>query len=170
MLRYQIDTEVEINASPETVWRVLADFAAYPDWNPFIRGIAGELTPGARLAVRIQPSGTKGMSFRPIVLVADVCSELRWRGKLLLPGVFDGEHRFVILKQADRRVLFQHSERFGGILLPLLRGGLERDTKRGFEEMNQALKARAEKAERLMRSRSRRPRRNLPYPPGSRRD
>ena len=32
----------------------------------------------------------------------------------------------------------------GGILVPLFRVGLDRDTKRGFEEMNGALKARAE--------------------------
>jgi hypothetical protein len=30
------------------------------------------------------------------------------------------------------------------MLVPVFRGSLERDTKRGFEEMNQALKARAE--------------------------
>ena len=149
MPSYQISTEIEINAGPDTVWRILTDFAVYPDWNPFIRAIGGEPTPGAQIGVRIQPSGARSMSFRPTILVADVGSELRWLGRLLLPGVFDGEHRFVIQKQAERRVLFQHSERFSGILLPLLRSGLERDTKRGFEEMNQALKARAEAAARI---------------------
>jgi hypothetical protein len=149
MPRYQIDTEIEINAGPGTVWRILTDFATYPDWNPFIRAIGGEPTRGAQIGVRIQPSGARAMSFRPTILVADVGSELRWLGRFLLPGVFDGEHRFVIQKQAERRVLFRQSERFSGILLPLLRGGLERDTKRGFEEMNLALKARAEEAQRL---------------------
>ena len=32
----QLESEVEVQASPERVWEVLTDFAAYPDWNPFI--------------------------------------------------------------------------------------------------------------------------------------
>jgi len=144
MPSYQIETEIEINATPAAVWNVLTDFAAYPDWNPFIRSIQGEIAQGEQIEVRIQPSGAKSMTFRPTVLVAEADRELRWLGRLLLPGVFDGEHRFVIEKLADDRVLFQHSENFSGILLPLLRSGLGKDTKRGFLEMNLALKARAE--------------------------
>jgi uncharacterized membrane protein len=32
----EIHTEIEINAPAEKVWRVLTDFAAYPEWNPFV--------------------------------------------------------------------------------------------------------------------------------------
>jgi uncharacterized protein YndB with AHSA1/START domain len=31
-----LHTEIEIEASPDRVWKTLTDFAAYPDWNPFI--------------------------------------------------------------------------------------------------------------------------------------
>ena len=84
------------------------------------------------------------MRFRPKVLVADPPRELRWLGHLLFPGLFDGEHRFAIHPLPGDRVRFEQSERFSGLLVPLLRKGLERDTKRGFVEMNAALKQRAE--------------------------
>ena len=84
------------------------------------------------------------MTFRPSVLVADSERELRWLGRLLVPGVFDGEHRFQIQALTGGKVLFQQSETFSGLLVPLFRSRLDRDTKRGFEEMNLALKARAE--------------------------
>jgi hypothetical protein len=144
---HQLETEIEIDAGPERVWAILIDFAAYPEWNPFIKSVCGVPEQGARLAVRIQPSGTKGVTFRPTVLVADAERELRWRGRLLLAGIFDGEHCFTIEPLARGRVRFQHSERFRGVLVPFFRGRLERDARRGFEEMNRALKARAEAKE-----------------------
>ncbi len=144
MFHHRIETDIQIDATPERVWAILVDFPAYPEWNPFIRSIHGVPEPGARLVARIQPGGTKGMTFRPKVLAADEARELKWRGRLLFPGIFDGEHSFVIRPLADGKVLFRHSEEFGGVLVPFLRSSLDRDTKRGFEEMNRALKARAE--------------------------
>jgi hypothetical protein len=142
----EIHTEIEINAPAKTVWRVLTDFAAYPDWNPFVRRVEGEVRVGARLHVDIQPSGGKGMSFRPTVLVADPNRELRWLGRLWLPGLFDGEHSFSIEPLVEGQVRFVQRERFGGLLVPFLSKMLDRDIRRGFEEMNRALKLRAESA------------------------
>jgi hypothetical protein len=34
------------------------------------------------------------MSFSPTILAVRPAKELRWRGRLLLPGIFDGEHAF----------------------------------------------------------------------------
>jgi hypothetical protein len=142
----EIHTEIEINAPAEKVWRVLTDFAAYPEWNPFVRRADGEVSVGARLVVTIQPSGAKGMSFRPTVLVADPNRELRWYGQLWFPGLFEGEHSFSIEPLGDQRVRFVHRERFTGILVPLLTRMLDGGTRHGFELMNQALKLRAESA------------------------
>ena len=126
------------------MWAVISDFAAYPEWNPFIRRGEGDVKVGARLHVFIQPAGGKGMSFRPRVLVADPGRELRWLGHLWVPGLFDGEHSFVIEPLGEGRVQFVQRERFGGLLLPLLWKILEKETRRGFEEMNRALKLRCE--------------------------
>lgn len=146
---HHLHTEIEIDAPPERVWAVLTDFEAYPDWNSFIRFIRGALQPGARLEVRIQPSGQRGMTFRPSLLVVNRGRELAWLGRLLLPGIFDGEHHFVIEPIAEGRVRFRQSESFRGVLIPLFKASLDRDTRRGFEEMNRALKARAELGGRL---------------------
>lgn len=144
MATHHLHTEIEIEASAERVWAVLSDFASYPQWNPFIRHVSGVPQQGTRLQIRIQPSGGKAMSFSPVVLSAEAGRELRWLGRVLLPGVFDGEHSFIIEPLANGRVRFQQSERFSGLLVGLMRGTLDRDTRRGFEDMNRALKARAE--------------------------
>ncbi len=141
---HHLHTEIEIDASAERVWAVLSDFSSYPQWNPFIRSVIGAPQQGARIQIVIQPSGGKVMRFSPVILAAETGRELRWLGRFLFPGLFDGEHRFLIEPLGEGKVRFQQSERFSGLLVSLLRGSLDRDTKRGFEEMNRALKAKAE--------------------------
>ena len=142
----EIHAEIEINSASEKVWRVLTDFAAYRKWNPFVRIVEGEVSVGARLQVYIEPFGGNGMLFSPTVLVAEPNRELRWLGHLWLPGLFDGEHSFSIEQLGDGHVRFIQRERFKGLLLPFLSKMVDGDTRRGFEEMNQALKLRAESA------------------------
>ena len=140
----ELRTEIEIEASAERVWQLITDFSRFPQWNPFMRRVAGEPRMGARLEVYLQPSGARGMTFRPTVLNAEPKRELRWIGHLVMPGLFDGEHILAIESLSANRVRFVQREIFTGLLVPLLARMLDIDTRRGFEEMNQALKARAE--------------------------
>jgi hypothetical protein len=142
----ELRSEIEIEASAERVWQLLTDFAHFPQWNPFIRRASGNVKLGERLDVYMQPSGANGMTFRPTVLKAEPNRELRWIGHLLIPGLFDGEHIFNIESLGTNRVLFVQREIFTGLLVPLFAKQLDTDTQRGFEEMNRALKIRAEQA------------------------
>ena len=137
--------EVEIDAPPERVWAVVTEFAAYPEWNPFIRRISGELRTGTRLEVQIEPPGARATTFKPTVRVVETNHELRWLGRLLLPGVIDGEHSLRIEPLDGGRSRFVQSERFTGLLVGFVRGTLAK-TEVGFEQMNAALKARVEDA------------------------
>lgn len=143
-MRHSIETSIAIAAPPDRVWKVLLDFARYPEWNPFIRSIEGSPVEGAVLTVNIQPPGGKPMRFRPIVLRHAAGREFRWKGRLLVPGLFDGEHHFRLSQAADGSTLLGHGEDFNGLLVPLFRRALDGDTKNGFEAMNTALKQRVE--------------------------
>ena len=138
----RIETAIDIAAPPGAVWDVLVDFAAYPDWNPFIRRLQGEARVGARLEVTVQPPGGKPMTFKPTVLAAEPEHELRWLGRVLLPGLFDGEHGFR-LERAAVGCRLHHSETFSGLLVPLF-GKMLENTERGFTALNEALKRRVE--------------------------
>ena len=153
----EIRTEIEIDAPAERAWRILTDFASFPQWNPFIRQATGEPKVGARLEVRIHPPGSKGMTFRPTVLRAEPNRKLRWLGRLWIPWLFDGEHAFLLEPLGPARTRLVQRETFRGLLVPFLAKWLERSTCRGFEDMNRALKARVEQGccgeERRMTSR-----------------
>jgi hypothetical protein len=98
------------------------------------------LRPGSKLDIRLQPEGERGITMHPTVLAAEPGRELRWLGHLLVPGMFDGEHLWRIEEAGLGRVRFIQSERFGGILLPLLWRKLrDGGTAKGFRAMNEAL-------------------------------
>ena len=140
----ELHSEIQIDAPAERVWELLTDFDAYPQWKPFIRKISGQPAAGERLEVRLEPPGGRGMTFKPKVLNVDPNRKLQWLGHLLVPGLFDGEHSFTIQPLEENRVRFVQREAFKGLLVPLFARSLKTNTHRGFEEMNRALKARAE--------------------------
>ena len=140
----EITTEIEIHAPADRVWNILTDFSQFQQWNPFIRQAEGEVREGARLRVRIEPPGSRGMTFKPLVTRVLPQRELRWLGRLLMPGLFDGEHIFEIETVKKDEVRFMQRERFSGILVPLLWRSLDKNTRQGFNEMNAAIKKKAE--------------------------
>ncbi|MFM2386753.1 MAG: hypothetical protein RL660_1510 [Bacteroidota bacterium] len=139
-----ISTEVLVNASPEKIWSILTNFEDYSNWNPFIKFIEGRVAQGNRIKVRIEPPGASGMTFKPTVLTMQPHQMLTWLGHFLIKGLFDGEHRFELVDQGNGTTLFKHSEKFNGLLVPLFAKQLDDNTRRGFEQMNQRLKAIAE--------------------------
>jgi hypothetical protein len=140
----ELESEVKVQASPERVWEVLTDFAAYPDWNPFIVQAGGRAAPGSRLELRMRLPGRRPTTFRPQVLEAEPARRLRWLGHLLVPGLFDGEHRFTIEPAGPGRARMTQRETFRGLLAPLLLAFIAGPTLEGFRQMNRALQARAE--------------------------
>ena len=149
-MRHELHTEIEIDAPTEVVWRILTDLAAYEAWNPLIVSAAGEVRVGARLTNRLQPPGSRAVTFRPTVTEAVDAADpagtrvLEWLGHLGVPGVFDGRHRFELHPTPAGGTRLVHGEQFSGLLVRMFRRSLDSSTVAGFEAMNAALKQRAE--------------------------
>ena len=136
-----IEHTVDIQAPPATVWQVLTDTDRYPDWNPFMPRLSGRLVRGERLTLTVRP-GTRTMTFRPRVLAVEDGTLIRWRGRLGMSGLFDGEHELRVEPTADGGTRFVQRESFTGLLVPMMPRVLV-DTAAGFAAMNTALRARA---------------------------
>jgi hypothetical protein len=135
----KIKTEIHIAASPETVWRVLVDFARM-EWNPMFASVAGNLAVGQRLRVVLREPR---LTIKPRVTRVETARLLEWRGNPGVPGLVDGQHYFE-LSPSGVGTTFRHGETFTGLLVPLL-GGLMAKAERSFIKLNQALKNEAEK-------------------------
>ena len=143
-MRHEIRTEITIDAPAETVWDILTDLDGYADWNPFVVESTGTPLVGERLTNRLVPPGGKTMTFRPTVTEIVEGRVFEWLGRLGLPGIFEGRHRFELHPNDDGTTRFVHSEYFSGILVRLMKRSLDTQTVAGFEAMNAALKERAE--------------------------
>ena len=143
-MKKELSTSINIQATPEKVWAILTDFKHYPEWNPFIKKIEGDLQLSKKIRARIEPPQANGMTFTPKITRLEPKKGFSWLGHLIIPGLFDGEHSFELIENNDGSTTFVQSEKFAGILIPFFKKMLEDNTKRGFESMNLKIKERAE--------------------------
>ncbi len=136
----EVITEIEINASISKTWEVFSAFSEYHKWNPFIKSISGDVNPGNTIIVILQQPGMKPMKMKPKVISFKKEEELVWIGHLFILGIFDGEHSFRFIKNKDGSTKFIQKELFKGLIVPMLNRMLDKNTKNGFELMNEKLK------------------------------
>ena len=139
-----IRSAIEIRAPLDAVWRILTDFSAYPEWNPHIRQVRGKPKVGGRLTIRSQPPHGRMVVLRPMVVAWAPPTELRWRGTIISRFLFSGEHGFKLEQLEGMRVRFHQDETFRGLLVPLYARIRLPKTRAGFDQVNEALRERAE--------------------------
>ncbi len=140
----EIMAAIDIEASAKSVWEILTDLPSYVLWNPFIHRAYGRVAEGEKLEVHLHIPGAEETTFFPTITHIIPYQEFSWLGRLYLPGLFDGEHHFVLEPHADGSVRFIQRETFSGVLAALILPQLADPTRQGFDAMNAALKARAE--------------------------
>ena len=138
-----LETKIQIKASPEKIWSILTDLDQYTNWNPFITKAIGKVQVNEKLNVSISPPNGKKMIFKPTVKSVIENHKFSWLGQFIFPGIFDGEHIFIIEENKNGCLLIQ-KEYFSGLLVPLVWKNMENNTREGFELMNNSLKQRAE--------------------------
>ena len=141
----EILSEIEIHNFPETVWGILTDFATYEQWNPFINKIVGLAKQGEKLDIYIETPSGKKRRYSPRITKVEEGRELRWFGKSSLPGFLNAEHIFTIEELQPNHVRFIQREVFDGLMTRLFGKGFDKEIRQGFNDMNDALKKRAER-------------------------
>jgi hypothetical protein len=140
----EIRSTADIHSTPERVWQVLTDFAAYRHWNPFITSASGKAVTGERLELRMEPPGAMSRTVRPTVLEADGPRELRWHSEGLVSGLLDEHHCITIVNKGPNRTHVIQRSTFTGLLLPFNTARIETNLREGYETMNRALKQRVQ--------------------------
>jgi hypothetical protein len=147
-MAYEVSTSIEIAATPENVWAVLADLASYPHWHPVFRSVTGQLAVGSKLTIRTTiPATGHAMTAKVMVLTVEPGTELRWASKIL--GVTISKRSFLLSPAGGGTLLVQASTYRGlGGAAKGFRGGrivtVIASIQGTFEAINEAIKEQAE--------------------------
>lgn len=139
MLQY--NAEIDINATPETIWNILTNAPAYTEWDDNMLKLEGTIQPNEQLTIytKLDPN----RAFKPTVVEFEPHKRMVWRSGMPL-GLFTGARTFTLTEQ-NGSVHFRLQEEFSGLMLPMIKGSIP-DLSPVFETFVKALKHRAESA------------------------
>jgi len=146
---FTVESDLEIEAPIESVWRALANFERYPEWNPYAIRVEGRAAVGETITLTIvQEDWEKPLTVRPEIVTFEINRELGWRGRLLFSGLHETHHFFQLEERGPNRTRLHHAEEFRGLLPGWIHGPeARRHIKNAFRAMNEALKRRAERVD-----------------------
>lgn len=142
----ELTTEIQINSSPEILWKVITDFKNYSQWNPILQKIKGEPLIGNQLEIHLSTVGGKKRVYHPKVIKITPNHELRWKGTFFFSQIFSGERIFLIEKLSENKVNFVNKEIFSGIGVRFTSPKMEDEIVASFKKMNEALKKTIERS------------------------
>ena len=137
-------TGFPIAASPEAVWAILVDFERWPDWNPSVPDIRGDLQVGSTLGMTLAMPGRPAAKVKATLTDVVPARLLRWHGSVGADWLFAGTRTFELDPQPDGTVLMTHVEDVRGLLFPLFRALMGSAIQHHHDNLNEALKRRAE--------------------------
>lgn len=138
--RFEIKSEILINASVEEVWNKITDFESYNKWNSQLTYLGGKVGKGEILHLRLAAEANP-YEFKPKISHFEENKTFAWLGITVIPKVFDGEHFFEITPIDNSTTLVVNREEYSGVLslifkqLPMMK-----EAPKGFEKMNAELK------------------------------
>jgi hypothetical protein len=142
----ELSTAIQINSSPEILWKVITDFKNYYQWNPILQKIKGEPLIGNQLEIHLTTVGGKKRIYHPTVIKITPNHELRWKGSFIFSQIFSGERIFLIERLGENKVNFVNKEIFSGIGVMFTPQKMEDDILSSFKKMNEALKKTIERS------------------------
>lgn len=139
-----LDTEIEIDAAPQTVWAVMDDLARYPEWNPLVPDLRGLTVVGQSVAGTLRQENIPDIPLNPTLTRIVGARELRWLTEAQEPGIFRAEHIFVLSPTADGGTHLIHDEQFDGVAVAEMWEPTNLHGRAAYNRFNAELKARAE--------------------------
>lgn len=137
----EIRTEITIPAPPDVVWHVLADTAAWPEWNTLVTEVRGVPEEGGAIRIRLNVGMLPALRVPVRVETFRPPERLCW--SFTLPfGLFRAEHCLSLAPENGGGTRFLNTERFTGLLGGFAGTLMNRLFRSDYAGMDRALAAR----------------------------
>jgi len=136
--RYSVQRLIE--ADPQVIWGLLTHGSEYPDWNPAVLGIEGEVREGE--TIWLTSIVNPGRQFKLRVSQVDPPRHMKWSDGMPM-GLFRGTRSFDVIPKGIGTTEFRMEEAYTGLMAPLITRSIP-DLTESFEMFADGLKAAAE--------------------------
>jgi hypothetical protein len=134
----ELRLETVIDAPPERVWKVLADFAGWDQWNPTLFRASGPPVAGTEVRMKLR-LGRLTVPMRQQIREVDPPRKLVWRSRQAIPAALDVVRTFRIEPLDGERSLLAQSEVTTGWLARLEVFLFRKPILKGYEDIGRAL-------------------------------
>lgn len=135
------EAEADIDADPDTIWKVLTDAPEYARWDSGVERVDGTIAPGRTITVRSKAA--PGRAFPVKVTAFEPGRRMVWSGGMPL-GLFKGVRTFSVEPRGVRTHV-RVREEYTGALLGLMWRSMP-DLGPSFRQFVAGLKTRAARA------------------------
>lgn len=146
----EITREIHINAPKDKVWAIISDINNWSQSTTAINQSSGTLALGAELSITMRgheagPDGiyNDGPSYKPKITELNDGTSFRWRAKMGASIIFTND-KFLMLEEIEGGTKLTHTEYFSGMMLPLMKGMMQKGVPALLDEINEGFKAAAE--------------------------
>lgn len=138
-----IQTEINIAAPTDTVWKYLVDFENYPHWHPFLRHIDGESKKGKMQKFKAINKNGSETNFRAKIIEFQSSTKLSWGGSVGF--IFNAKHYFYLESIDNQTTKLIQGEYWHGVFGKTYGKKIYKETYEKFLAMNEKLKILCEK-------------------------
>lgn len=140
----RIAETLTIAAPAATVWRVITDFARYPEWNPFVVACRSTLVPGTPIVMRVRVLPFVAQPQRERVFEHVPGRRLRYGIDPMPLGALASSRAHEVEPAEAASSRYVSTFALDGWLAPVVAALFGARLERGFAAMSAGIKARAE--------------------------
>ncbi|MEM9051331.1 MAG: SRPBCC domain-containing protein [Bacteroidota bacterium] len=136
--RKSVHHEITIDATPEKVWQVLTDMEKYPEWNPTMQLVSGEVKEGNKVRYQFTQDPENVSEMDAVVVEVSPNEVLNQKGGM--PMILTFDHRYIIEESGNQTKMTIHED-YAGIGVNFWN---PKAVEEAYGRLNEALKARVE--------------------------
>lgn len=130
---------ININANPETIWKLLSDASKISDWNSTIISLSGEIA--LNQTINLKSTAAPERTFNLKVTTLNAPHKMVWEDGMA--PMFKGVRTYTLTANDDGTTDFAMRENFSGVMLPMIKSSLP-DFRPSFEQFASDLKQASE--------------------------